>query len=38
VLIDAFKGFLRTTEDYVVGPNKLNMKSLTVLTNAVASK
>lgn len=35
-LIDAFKEFLLTTEDYVVGPEKLNIKSLTALANAVA--
>lgn len=37
-LIDAFKEFLVITEDYVVGPEKLNMKALTVLASAVASR
>jgi 5'-3' exonuclease len=37
-LIDAFKIFLKATDDYVIGSDKLNMKSLTLLTNAVAQK
>lgn len=37
-LIEAFKEFLKISEDYVVGPDKLNLKAMTVLANAVAMR